>query len=200
MKTIVQIGTANAEDHVLDYIKEQKFDVFGIFIEPNPYSIAHVQKQYKDLKAKVISNIAISNKDGSIDFYLPCDFQNGNSQIASVNLDHLVKHGNSVSSIYRVTVPCYKLNSYLNRLLGFTTEQKIDTLFIDTEGHDCDIILSTDFSLLSIDQVFFEIAHTDGVFTGIETEKFKATNKHLNSFGFSMKEINKEHGSIVYGK
>jgi hypothetical protein len=83
-------------------------------------------------------------------------------------------------------------------MIGMDNFNTIDYMFLDTEGHDCDIIQSTDFSKLLVDEICFEIAHTDGSFTGTETDKYKKTNEHLNSFGFFPISLNTEISSITY--
>jgi len=199
MKTILQIGTCDAQDHVYDIIKQNNFEnIFGIFVEPNIHSIPLIKERYNLLKNKIISNIAITTYDGIIPIYFS-DYTSGNSQHACINISHVYQHGNNADNITKVDVNCLTLNTYLNKILCFDEKTIIDNLYIDTEGHDCDIILNIDFKKLNVREIYFEIAHTEGAFTGKNTEKFKKTDNYLTNNGFSFKEII-NNDSAVYIK
>ncbi len=188
MKTIVQIGVADANDHVNQLISSLNYDdVLGIFIEPNIHSIPHIKNRYINLKNKIISNIAISNKTGFIKIYFN-NYISGNSQQASCNKEHLFAHNWKEDDIKEVDVLCFTLNDYLNSVLGFDETVIIDNLFIDTEGHDCDILLSTDFSKLNIQTIYFEITHSDGAFSGKGTKKLNDCVSYLEKCGYKYYE------------
>jgi len=204
MKTIVQIGVADGDDHVFRMISENNFkDIFAIFIEPNPYSIPLIQKRYENLTTKIISNFAISDANGIIKLYFPFDYKNGNSQVASIDKNHLIQHGNPEYTLTQMNVQCFTLNTYLNYVLGLDLSTNIDTLYIDTEGHDCDIIMNIDFHKLNINNICFEFWHTDGPHSGatnMYTEKFIKTDEYLKQNKYSISKIDKESGSVYYSK
>jgi len=196
MKIVVQIGVANADDHVYKFIEENNFNVFGIFIEPNPHSIPLIKNKYKNLKNKVISTVGISTETGIKDIYFDSMFLSGNSQHSSINMNHVIRHGHN--SLNKFSVLCFSLNDYLNKIIGFDNSDVIDNLFIDTEGHDCDIILSTNFNLLNIKSIMFETTHSDGPFSGRNTNKFNKTDEHLKNFNYT--DIHHNEGDSVYLK
>ena len=199
-KIIVQIGTCHAIDHVYDYIESQQFKiVFGLFIEPNKHSIPHIKNRYQFLTNKIISNIAISTYDGIIPIYFN-HYESGDSQHASVRESHLYDHGNNPDIITKVDIPCLTLNTYLNKILSFDENTVIDNLYIDTEGHDCDILLNTDFSKLNIKEIFFEITHTEKAFSGQNTEIYRNTSQHLINSGYKFKDIAVNDGSAIFIK
>lgn len=189
MKTIVQIGTCHADDHVFEYISKKNFkDIFGIFIEPNKNSIEHIKNKYNLLNNKIISNVAISTYDGVIPIYFN-NYESGNSQHGSIKESHLYAHGNPINTITKVDVVCLTLNTYLNKILCFDENTIIDNLYVDTEGHDCDIILKTNFLKLNIKEIYFEIAHTENPFSRENTQTYKNTYQHLVNNGYKFIEI-----------
>ena len=62
-------------------------------------------------------------------------------------------------------------------------------LKIDTEGHDCDILLNTDFSKLNIKEIYFETTHTEKAFSRENTEIYRNTSQHLINSGYKFIEI-----------
>ena len=123
-------------------------------------------------------------------FFNDIDNING-SEHSSVSLDHLYKHGHTLNrNITPKEIVCTTLTDLIIKHNWQNIE--IDYLFIDTEGHDCDIILNTDFSKMYIKTITFEITHSDGPFT--KGQKLENTKKHLCSFGY--KEIN---GIDIFG-
>ena len=198
MKTIIQIGVADGNDHVCQLISSLNYDnVFGIFIEPNIHSIPLIKNIYSNLQNKIISIIAISNKTGIVKMYFN-NYTTGNSQQSSVNKEHLYAHGWKDTDIDEIEILSFTLNDYLNKILGFDSNTVIDNLFIDTEGHDCDILLSTDFSKLNIKEIYFEIAHTDGAFSGPDTKKLNDCVSYLETHGY--KYLNKIENNYIFKK
>lgn len=204
MKIIVQIGVCDAKDHVQDYVKSlSQSDIFCVFIEANPYSIPLIHDAYKFLNNKIISNIAISTYTGTIKLFLPPWYKTGDAQVASVNKNHVVMHQVPENTVQEIEIPCLTLNSYLNNVLGLDVNDIIDRLYIDVEGHDVDIILSTDFSKLNIKEIFFETAHTDGTFSGttdIYTDRFISAANHLAKFNYKLNKIYSEIATVSFIK
>ena len=62
--------------------------------------------------------------------------------------------------------------------------EEIEYLLIDTEGHDCDIILSTDFTKYKIKNIKFESTHSDGPFK--KGEKLNNAITHLQNCGYNI--------------
>lgn len=196
MKKIVQIGVANAEDHVSEFVKKNYENYFVYLIEPNLNSISLIKNVYSFTKLKQIFNFAISTYDGTVDIYFPTEnyYKFGNSQIASVNKHHLEVHMNTEnddhSSIVSKSVKCFKLNTFFENIISLQDEY-IEILFIDTEGHDCDILMTTDFKKFNVKKIVFEYAHSEGpqVCCG---EKLNNTIEYLKTFGYE--EIEEDWG------
>ena len=143
-----------------------------VLIEPIPelFNKLVVNYSYKTLTNNVqFMNIAVSNHDGSLDLYkypssdniswLPTKKQpEWINQLTSVNKEHLFMHGLKTAPIHKVTVPCKTLNTIISE--GNITS--IDNLVTDTEGHDYDILMHMDLSIVKPTNIMFESIHTDG--------------------------------------
>lgn len=176
-KKMVQIGANNGHDHVYEKNNNGKFQC--IFIEPNPYSFVELKKTYSHLENSIFENSAISTFDGEIDMYFN-DMESGDSSHSSVSLSHVLDHNNPKENITHKKVKCLMLETLLKKYSWDSDE--IEWLYIDAEGHDCDIILSTDFSKLRIKNIFFETVHSDGSFK--KGEKLERTFNWLYSHGY----------------
>lgn len=189
MKHLIQIGANNGNDHVSKFIKNKEYKC--ILVEPNPFVFKQLLNHYNNCSDFIFENIAISTFNGMVAiFFNDIDNING-SEHSSVSLDHLYKHGHTLNrNITPKEIVCTTLTDLIIKHNWQNIE--IDYLFIDTEGHDCDIILNTDFSKMYIKTITFEITHSDGPFT--KGQKLENTKKHLCSFGY--KEIN---GIDIFG-
>lgn len=173
MKLAIQIGVANGEDFVKEFIQNNK-DYYLYLVEPVKESIPLIEKAYSFTENKTIWNFAISKTNGYLKFYTDIK-DGGNNQVASVNPYHLMSHQRTADQIKEEIVPCLDLNSLINFIIK---NNEIEYLFIDTEGHDCDILLSTDFSKLNIRNIVFETSHSEGTFKS-GGQKLLETTKHL---------------------
>lgn len=115
-------------------------------------------------------NIAVSNHDGVLDLYKypPPDSKTSwfsaqkqpiwRDQLTSVHREHLESHGFADAPVNKVTVPCKTLNTIISE----NNITSIDNLFTDTEGHDYDILMDMDLSIVKPKNILFESIHTDG--------------------------------------
>jgi len=182
MKYLVQIGAGKGEDHVYDIVKQDPNNWFCLLVEPNSYLVKKLENCYKNVPNIFIENKAVTTKNGVVTLYFnDIDGIKSDSEHTSINLNHVLVHGNAPENITEAVVDCFTLITLLEKY-GLD-KKELNHLFIDVEGHDCDILLSTDFSNLTIKNICFEKLHTDGPFTtGI---KFEQTKKHLESFGYT---------------
>lgn len=204
MKRIVQIGTERGDDHVYEMISKSTEPVFAIFVEPNPFCLEIIRNRYKFLETKIISNIAISDKNGVSTMHFPPWFSSGESAVASLRSNHLVNHGINEGSIVKIDILSFQINSYLNSLMGIGPNEVIDNLFIDTEGFDCDILLSTNFDQLKIKNICFEYIHSDERHIieesggPLNTPKFKSTHAYLEQNGFVQTLVDPDSHNVFY--
>ena len=109
----------------------------GINIEPTPKLI---QLFYKFRKRDINLNIAVSDKQGSLNFY---EFNEPsiNSFDEKLSLDR--SKYPQYKLISKKEIPVYTLSDILNKHLP--ENQKIDFFSIDVEGHDLNILKSNDW-------------------------------------------------------
>lgn len=187
-RRIVQIGSHNGNDHVRQINMMEP--CVCLLVEPNHEIMDDLKNSYSFSKDCIFDGCAISDHDGKIEMYFNMnETKICNSEHNSVNRDHLIRHGASTDDIESRTVDCLTLNALLQKH-GWD-KKTIDHLYIDTEGHDCDIILATDFSRIDVRNITFETTHSDGPF--MRGEKFTKTMKYLNENGYC---INTSYGNF----
>jgi hypothetical protein len=163
-----------------------------ILIEPMPnlFSKLVVNYNHKVSKNNIeFLNIAVSTHDGILDLYSYSPppqtkvvwnkiFEHPNlkwaDQLASVNKYHIRNHNFNVYTT-KTTVPCKTLNSIIRE----RNISSIVNLHTDTEGHDYDILMSLDLTLIKPINIIFENAHTDG--TKIRGKKYDALIEHFKN-------------------
>ena len=177
LRKIVQIGTANGDDHVRKFMSKFRHEFYAYLIEPNFNSMPLIEHFYSFTNNKEIHTVAVSTYDGEVTMYFN-DYYSGNSQVSSVNIMQLAKHGVPTDRVIEMKIRCVTLESLFKRL----NITQAEFLFIDTEGHDCDILLNTNFSNIDVNHIIFEQAHSDGPHT--RGEKLERTKEYLKSFGY----------------
>lgn len=187
LKKIIQVGSCNGFDGVWEMIKNNTFE--SILIEPNPRSMDVLKKNYAEITNIHYENIAISTVKGKkclfIDNY-DSDKYNAGVGVTphasfDINFQYAHLHGMGRDEITALDVECYTISDIIKKYHWENDE--IDYLFIDTEGHDCDIILATDFSKFKIKCIKFETTHADGPFT--KGQKLQNTINHLLGQGYN---------------
>lgn len=193
-RKIVQIGANNGHDHVYEIVKEEKYNC--LLVEPNPYLIDTLKKCYGNIHKCAFEECAISTFDGSIDMHFN-NIEQYDSSHSSISIDHVLEHGNKKENITTKKVKCMTLESLLRKYNW--DEEEIEWLYIDAEGHDCDIILSTEFSKLNIKNIFFETIHSDGPFN--QGEKLERTFQWLYLHGYLKNAIKtKDSHNIAFSR
>ena len=200
-KYIIQIGSHvgnTSNDFIYNNIK---LDVKYIMIEPVPYLFNQLKENYKSYNNIIFLNIAISNYDGIIDLYIPSeknDFTklvNWTSQLASVNKDHIPTFVPECI-IDKITVKCKSLN----KLIKEYNITDIEYLYTDTEGHDYDILMDLDLSLIKPINIIFENKHMDGSKHSLNIDNCPKYNNLLNHFQEYNYFIKKQTGEDTHIK
>jgi FkbM family methyltransferase len=159
-----------------------------LLIEPVPFLYSMLVHNYKvkcsneNINVEIL-NIAISDKDGSINMYAPskdCDFSKlpfWISQIGSITNEHIHNHNILERfpefKIENISVECKTLNT----LIKEKNIKSVDQLIVDTEGHDYTILNALDLSLLKPKNIVFEHKYMDGTY-----KKGENYTKLLNHF------------------
>jgi len=166
-----------------------------VLIEPVPYLFDKLKENYKEKqKTNNISflNIAVSNKDDFIKLYIPSeknDFSNCpdfSSQLASVNSAHISSHIPWLL-VDEIKVPCFTLNTILKNMKTI----EINNLITDTEGHDYDILMDLDLSIIKPKTILFEHIHMDGINSSGNAinhkgEKYERLLYHFKEHGYTV--------------
>jgi len=98
-----------------------------------------------------------------------------------INFQHSHLHGLGRDIITELPVTLLTLDNLIKKYQW--ENEEIEYLLIDTEGHDCDIILSVDFTKYKIKNIKFESTHSDGPFN--KGEKLNNAIKHLKKCGYT---------------
>ncbi len=182
---LIQIGANNGKDHVFDFINEHKSELeIAVIIEPIPFIINDLKKQYEGLDKIVIENIAITNEDDkeSMTLYY---LKDSNYEVSSFNEYHTRAHSPSLIDypVLSMEVPCMSVNKIMEK----HKLDSLDYLYIDTEGLDVFIICSLDFEKYSFKNIIFEAVHSDGPFQ--PGENLNKSVQYLESLGYTVSQF-----------
>lgn len=175
---ILQIGTNDGNDHVFEFIKTNENSIKNIIlIEPIFEKLNEAKNTYSNIKNTQFICAAITpNPYYYIQLYVPKNLPD--SQTASIYESHTLSHVGNHQGIEKRIVPCIGINV----LLEIFKFEILDYLFIDTEGLDCDLILSLDLIKNKILNIIYESAHSDGSYKSLgkslETKKYLINNNY----------------------
>jgi len=179
MMKIIQIGANSGNDHVFDFISKNHNEIdLAILVEPIPFIISELKDQYKTYNNIIIENIAIS--DENITDFTLYYVENSNYELSSFSKQHILDHGCPESKIKSVIVPSLTINQLLNKYNII----ELDYLYIDTEGLDVHILGSIDYFKYKINNIIFEIAHTDGAKR--QGSNFLEITNYLKNLGYTL--------------
>jgi len=176
---IVQIGANSGKDDVFNFILSNKDKIdLAVLVEPIPFIIDDLRQSYKSINNIVIENIAIADEESS-EFVLYYE-ENSNYEVSSFSKQHILDHGCPDYKIKSLKVPCLTINQLLEKY----NITELDYLYIDTEGLDVHIISSINYSKYRINNIIFEIAHTDGANT--RGANYSEIVNYLHNLGYSL--------------
>lgn len=157
----------------------------GILIEPVPYVFARLKRQYGEIDRVVLENVAISDRDGSRDFYYLRQAEDGArlpawyDALGSFKRDVILSHARDIPDIESrlacEPLPCLTFES-LCRKHGVTT---VDLIHIDVEGYDYEIIKLIDLERYQPKVVIYEHRH-------LSPADRAACEAHLQRAGFEL--------------
>ena len=178
---VIQLGSNNGDDHVLSLVKEKESEIQElILVDALPECVELTRRQYSFFKGNLsVINVAIGTENGLLDIFYPKG-QNQSAH-ASSSPNHLFVHGHK--EIEKIKIPCLNINSFLGAL-GL---EKIDYLFVDTEGMDIAILLEMDFGKYSPTNLKFEHSHSEGPHKGRGKSYLELVTK-LEKFNYSIWE------------
>jgi FkbM family methyltransferase len=134
----------------------------GILVEPQPDVFLRLQETYAAAKGRVIfENVAVAREAGTLTMYRAAATAADSpfaSTVASADpAKASAQLGIPVAKLETISVPCTTLDA----LLAKHRWAAPDILFIDTEGHDWQVLQSLDFTKHSPLVIQFEHGHLD---------------------------------------
>jgi FkbM family methyltransferase len=179
---LVQIGANSGKDSVFSFITENRNDIeLAILIEPIPFIINDLTQQYESYDNIIIENIAISDNEAS-EFTLYYE-ENSNYEVSSFSKQHILDHGCPEYKIKSILVPCLTINQLLDKYNII----ELDYLYTDTEGLDAHILSSINYAKYKINNIIFEVAHTDGV--NKNGSNYSEITNCLVNLGYSLTQV-----------
>jgi FkbM family methyltransferase len=152
---ILQIGCNNCDDHVFDFVTENKKNINNFFIvDALPKCCEKAKEVYGFIESKKIFNKAIGLEDTTCRFYFPEGEEQ--SEHASLNKEHVLKHHHP--DINFIDVECIDINNFLKDL------PPIDRLYIDIEGLDVKTLLHMNDEYFNIPYIEYEFYHGQDTF------------------------------------
>jgi len=182
---VVQIGSNCAKDDLTKIIKKSKLDLL-ILVEPLHYHNTNIQNCYSYVNNKFIENIAITvNNEVETNFYVDRD-DGPLYEVASLDINHLIKHGCKIEKIKKLKVKCL----HINQLFEKYNITDLDILYIDAEGIDDLIIKSIDFNKINISKIYFENLHITqpDIYTYLENKGYKIKKNIGHNFWTDLAE------------
>lgn len=195
MKNLIQIGANVGKTKNDPLWNTLTFFDKVVFVEPVDYLREELYKNciedypYHNI---LIVDKAISNYNGKTVMHVPLkeqfngDYSHWSSGLGSVNSNIIHAHIDK-SKTQEITVECITLNT----LLEDYNIEYIDTLIVDTEGHDYEILMDYNFIIKPFNLIF-EHKHLDGPGdnSGPRTKKLL---KKLSDIGYKIAKHDHEN-------
>ena len=171
-----------------------------IMIEPILYLFNQLKENYKSYNNITFLNIAISNYNGFIDLYTPSeknDFSKlieWTNQLSSINKEH-IQTFIPECIVDKINVECKTLNTIIEDY----NIKEIEYLYIDTEGHDYDILMNLDLFIIRPKNIIFENKHMDGPKHTLDINnapRYYNLLNNFNKYGYEIETQNLENTHI----
>lgn len=165
----------------------------GLMVEPIPYIFERLKKTYKNKKGILLENAAVSNVNGTTNFWYiekTRELRSGEDQIGSFDKKIVLKSieecNFSKKHLIKGEIRCLTLK----KLLTKHKIKKIDVFSIDTEGFDYEIIKQIDFKKFKPQLIIFEHCH-------LNLKDKKACFGLLNKSGYKIEDAGDRVNSIA---
>jgi len=169
-----------------------------LLIEPVKYNFDQLKNRFKNYKNIIFENIAIGDKNESIDFFYVLESsidklkKHWASGIGSFSKEHILKHRTKRFQITEEDIKCIKIKAItFNQLIEKYKIEYINKLIIDAEGFDYNIIKSIDLKKIFIKEIIFEKKHLNATFQiGSKLDEIKILLAKAN---YELFDISKEN-------
>lgn len=158
----------------------------GILVEPVDYVFQRLVKAYRSYPPAriILENAAIAEATGTKKFWhlkQASGLSPGYDQIGSFSKDHVLKHKDMFPNLERYLVSRDVACISFGNLLRKHNIQRLDLVFIDTEGYDYEVIKQIDLVKTPPKVIIFENAH-------LPAEEVQACYNLLRTHGFVVSE------------
>jgi FkbM family methyltransferase len=197
--SLVMIGAHNGSKSIQLVHDALKFGKVCL-VEPVPYLFKLLSDTHSKTEGIHLINKCITpTKTDTVDFYAISLDSNKvhdyGDQLGSLNPYHAKNHDNRFEKfVTKIKVPTLTTTQLLDEL----NCSSVNFLFIDTEGHDAQILLTFPFNLIKPKMILFEHKHADG--THIVGDNFVSIIKFLNSHGYQIRILDSENAIATLGK
>jgi hypothetical protein len=171
---IVQLGVCVGNDDLTHIIDKKQPDIL-ILVEPMSIHNEKIYKCYDWVENLILENISITTDNQTEMSFYYHENDGPLYEVASNNINHILKHGYSLIGIKEIKVKSMSINDLFEK----HKLNKIDILFIDTEGIDDLIIKSIDFNKFEINEIYFENLHLTqkDIYSYLESIGYSITKK-----------------------
>lgn len=160
---VVQIGANKANDDLSNHLLSNYEEIeFGLFVDANSLHIDDIKNCYKKYQNAIVENVAIKTLSQSEDVLTIYYHTNEHPHygMASCDINHIKKHmtwcphlqGGEIKSF---DVPCITIETLFEKYSIY----ELDWLYLDIEGIDAEILLTTDWKKYKIKRFEFEHLH-----------------------------------------
>jgi FkbM family methyltransferase len=151
---VVQIGTCKANDDLPQYVRENPVSKI-VLVEPMEVHNEDIKNAYEGTPYTIENCAIVTDNLKEMSFFYHKN-DGPKFEVASTSKQHILKHGYADDeNLIELNVSCMTINQLFDK----HEMEKIDYLFIDSEGLDEAIIKSINFDKYDIDQIYFEGLH-----------------------------------------
>ncbi len=168
-------------------------------VEPVPHLFQTLSSTHANLKNVFLINKCVTNASADVvDFFAPTKdankLQHYGDQLGSLKKEHATDHDNRmIGYIEKIRVPCISPENLLNTINCLD----INLLYLDTEGHDVEIIKNFPFDKIQPKAILFEHKHADG--THNLGPNFASIIELLNKLGYRLRCVDRENCLAIHG-
>ena len=180
-----------------DKINEYK-DKKILLVEPVPYNYKILQNNYSKQHNILICTNAVFSENKTQNFYFVKEDsihklgKHWASGIGSFEKQHILDHKNKHFKVTEDDIEKIEIEFItFDNLVDKYEIKSIDSLQIDVEGAEFEILNSIDYKKVNIKNLQFESKHFDGTFS--EGTKLESIKQKLINNGFKLTQLDKEN-------
>ena len=181
MKNLIQVGVNYGDDEYASHNKSGSYD-FILLVDANPLCIEHARENYKNIPNIKFQVSAIAGDNRDAIFFIPLHghLKGEGSEHSSLNRKHLIKHNYDEAFFKEINMKCKTIAD----LMDENNLTELETLIIDVEGVDYEVMIGIDLIKYKFEQIIFEDFHMTTIeLTEIEQKFKKAGYSNVRKIG-----------------